>query len=262
MKFTDQTGSIIELKNSPAKIISVVPSQTELLFDLGLENEVIGITKFCIHPEEWFRTKTRVGGTKKLNLEKILQLQPDIIFANKEENERTDIEKLKAHFPVWTSDIKDLQSAIEMIQAIGKITKKDQLASNIVSGIQNQFSSFRFPDKLNCIYLIWNNPIMTIGGDTFINDMLLYAGFQNLTSQQNRYPELSIDQLKKLNPEVLLLSSEPFPFDQENINYFKAQLPDSKVLKVDGEMFSWYGSRLQKSPLYFSELRSKIENAS
>ncbi|MBK7572080.1 MAG: ABC transporter substrate-binding protein [Bacteroidetes bacterium] len=262
MKFTDQTGSTIILENPPTKIISVVPSQTELLFDLGLQDEVIGITKFCIHPDEWFKTKTRIGGTKKLDIEKIFQLQPDIIFANKEENERTDIEVLKAHFPVWISDIKDLKSANEMILSIGEITGKEQKALNIVSDIRNQFDSLHFSMIKQCIYLIWNNPIMTVGGDTFINDMLQYAGYHNLTNQQKRYPELSIDQLKKLNPELVLLSSEPFPFSQEHIEYFKALLPFSKVIKVDGEMFSWYGSRLLKSPLYFSKLRSEIENAS
>ena len=250
MKFTDQTGSTIILENPPTKIISVVPSQTELLFDLGLQDEVIGITKFCIHPDEWFKTKTRIGGTKKLDIEKIFQLQPDIIFANKEENERTDIEVLKAHFPVWISDIKDLKSANEMILSIGEITGKEQKALNIVSDIRNQFDSLHFSMIKQCIYLIWNNPIMTVGGDTFINDMLQYAGYHNLTNQQKRYPEL------------VLLSSEPFPFSQEHIKYFKALLPFSKVIKVDGEMFSWYGSRLLKSPLYFSKLRSEIENAS
>lgn len=262
MNFTDQTGVTIALPQFPTKIISVVPSQTELLFDLGLDDKVIGITKFCIHPNEWFRSKTRIGGTKKLDLKKIIELQPDIIFANKEENERKEIEELKKHFPVWTSDIKDLNGAVDMIKEIGKITNTEILATKIANQILEQFKTLKFPELINCIYLIWNKPMMTIGGDTFISNLLRFAGFKNLTSDQSRYPELTMDQLQLLNPETLLLSSEPFPFKQEHIDYFKAQLPDTKVLKVDGELFSWYGSRLLKSPLYFSELRSEIQNAS
>ncbi len=262
MNFTDQTGATIELHQYPSRIISVVPSQTELLFDLGLDDKVIGITKFCIHPNEWFRTKTRIGGTKKLDIEKIIQLQPDIIFANKEENERTDIEELRKRFPVWTSDIKDLNGALDMIKEIGNITNTKNEALKIANQILEGFRKLSLPKLTDCIYLIWNNPIMTIGGDTFINDMLRFAGFNNLTSNQTRYPVLNIDQLKLLNPETLLLSSEPFPFKQEHIDYFKTQLPNTKVRKIDGELFSWYGSRLLKSPFYFSELRSEIQNAS
>lgn len=262
MKFTDQTGSEIELMEFPTRIISVVPSQTELLYDLGLDKEVIGITKFCIHPEEWFRTKTRIGGTKKLDIEKIIQLQPDIIFANKEENEKSDIEKLKKLFPVWTSDIKDLDDAIRMIEEIGRITDREKNAASIAGKISEQFDNMHYSKSISCVYLIWNDPIMTIGGDTFINDMLSRAGFKNLTFDRQRYPQLTSAELQTLNPECLLLSSEPYPFDQKHMNFYRDLLPNSKIVLADGEMFSWYGSRLIKAPLYFSALRSEIENAS
>ena len=98
MIFTDQIGHSFELKTSPKRIISVVPSQTELLFDLALNDKVIGITKFCIHPKEWFRNKVRVGGTKNLNLAKIAALKPDLIIANKEENTQSEIEELQKHY--------------------------------------------------------------------------------------------------------------------------------------------------------------------
>ena len=112
---TDQTGRSITIPDSPKRIISIVPSQTELLFDLGLSDEVIGITKFCVHPEEWFRKKTRVGGTKQLNMETIRSLQPDLIVANKEENEQVQVEDIAKEFPVWISDIKTLSDAKRMI---------------------------------------------------------------------------------------------------------------------------------------------------
>ncbi len=114
--FTDQTGREVSIPSHPQRIISLVPSQTELLFDLGLEEQVAGITKFCVHPEKWFRSKTRIGGTKNIKSALIHQLQPDLIIANKEENVKEQVEELAAHYPVWVSDIHDLQSALDMIR--------------------------------------------------------------------------------------------------------------------------------------------------
>lgn len=262
MEYTDQTGNKIQLDKVPSRIISVVPSQTELLFDLGLNVEVIGITKFCVHPEKWFRTKQRIGGTKKLNIEKIRELNPELIIANKEENERKDIETLMERFPVWISDIKNLNDALQMIEQVGEITNKKTKANEINEKTRNQFADLKIENKLDCIYLIWNDPIMTVGGDTFINDMLERSGFNNLAGDLPRYPELTPELLIELNPEVLLLSSEPFPFGQKHMDYFSSILPLSRLYLVDGEYFSWYGSRLQFSPDYFSKLRRKIENAS
>ena len=195
--FIDQTGRSISLANTPQRIISLVPSQTELLFDLGLDKEVAGITKFCIHPREWFRTKTRVGGTKQLKMDIIHQLQPDLIIANKEENVKEQIEELQQHYPVWISDVNNLNDAHEMIQQIGSITNKQQQANKIISGIKETFTQLRTTNnKLQTVYLIWQNPYMTVGGDTFIHSMLEAAGFTNMYENKTRYPEISIEELK------------------------------------------------------------------
>lgn len=262
MKFRDQIGSEINLTETPHRIVSVVPSQTELLYDLGLDEEVVGITKFCIHPEKWFRTKTRIGGTKKLNIEKISELRPDLILANKEENDREDIERLQKLFPVWTSDIKNLNGAIQMIDQVGVICSREKEALLITKKITENFRSISESEMIECVYLIWHEPVMTIGADTFINDMLNRAGFKSITDHWGRYPVLTEIELVKLNPPYLLLSSEPFPFKDEHITHYQKMLPQTKILKVDGEMFSWYGSRLTKASGYFSELRLKVENAS
>ena len=262
MIFTDQIGIKITLPERSLRIVSVVPSQTELLSDLGLDEEVVGITKFCIHPNDWFRNKVRIGGTKNLNIEKIIELKPDVVFANKEENNKGDIDELQKHFPVWTSDIKDLNDALNMIHQIGKICSREKEAKLITEKIRITLTDSKNTDTLSCVYLIWQNPVMTIGADTFINDMLKRAGFKSLTDDLERYPILTEQMLIELNPEYLLLSSEPFPFKDEHIAYYQKLLPQSKVMKVDGEMFSWYGSRLVKAAGYFSELRLKIENAS
>ena len=262
MKFRDQLDRELELRSFPPKrIISVVPSQTELLFDLGLDEEVIGITKFCVHPNVWFKTKTRIGGTKKLNLSLIRQLKPDIIIANKEENVQDEVEELAKEFPVWTSDIKNLEDAYGMIQGVGGLVGREAPARELISRIKSNFSKSQTSNlEYRTAYLIWKDPYMTVGGDTFISEMMKFCGLQNIFELQGRYPEVSIRHLSSLNCQLLLLSSEPYPFKQKHIEELRPALPDTKILLVDGEMFSWYGSRLQYAPAYFRQLRELIFN--
>jgi ABC-type Fe3+-hydroxamate transport system substrate-binding protein len=262
--YIDQLGRKIEINKTPQRIISLVPSQTELLFDFGLDQEVIGITKFCIHPEQWFKTKTRVGGTKQLRLEKIKELQPDLIIANKEENVQQQIEELAKDFPVWVSDVNNLSDALEMTESIGRIINKQLKAKEITDQIEGSFAQLQttipiaIGNKLQTCYLIWKDPYMTVGGDTFIDDMLNFAGFKNLFDNQTRYPEVTIEQLSIANCQLLFLSSEPFPFKQKHVDELQLLLPDTKIILVDGEMFSWYGSRLLKAPPYFQQLQNQV----
>jgi ABC-type Fe3+-hydroxamate transport system substrate-binding protein len=256
MIFKDQMNRTIRLEAIPKRIVSLVPSQTEFLFDLGLENEVVGITKFCVHPEEWFRSKTRIGGTKTVNIEKVKLLNPDLIIANKEENTQADIEALEKIAPVWISDISTLSDAFEMMQQVGEICGKSQKADEIVQSIKSQFETFENPFKSThsnpkVIYLIWKNPYLIAGKNTFIDDMLQRCGLENLT-QVDRYPEWN--PLDSEAPDYILLSSEPFPFKQKDLDELQNQFPKSKILLVDGELFSWYGSRLKLSVTYFKTL--------
>jgi ABC-type Fe3+-hydroxamate transport system substrate-binding protein len=260
--FTDQTGRKVSLDKTPKRIVSVVPSQTELLFDLGLTEEVIGITKFCVHPKEWFQTKTKVGGTKQLKLDVIHQLNPDLIIANKEENVKEQIEELDKYYPVWVSDVNNLDDAYEMIYSIGVIVGKTVSAQRRISGIGYSFSQLpAVNDRLSSAYFIWSNPYMTAGGDTFINAMMEAAGFSNVFKHQTRYPEVNIVELQAANCQLLLLSSEPFPFKQKHIDELQPLLPNTKILLVDGEMFSWYGSRLIQAPGYFIKLHKQIQDS-
>jgi ABC-type Fe3+-hydroxamate transport system substrate-binding protein len=262
--FEDQAGRTIVLDKLPQRIISIVPSQTELLYDLGLDKEVIGITKFCVHPEKWFRNKTRVGGTKQLNIEKIHELRPDLIIANKEENVKEQVEELEKHYPVWISDVNNLEDARHMIHAIGKIVGKEQSSLEMIGNIK---SNFQKPDsrlttndsRLKTCYLIWHDPYMTIGGDTFINSMLEAAGFENVFKNQCRYPEITIETIRQENIDLILLSSEPFPFKEKHIDELKTAGIKAQCLLVNGEIFSWYGSRMLKAPAYFLSLREKID---
>lgn len=251
----DQMGREVTFNYYPERIVSVVPSQTELLYDLGLDKEVVGITKFCVHPEDWFRTKERVGGTKKLHLDKIRELKPDLIIANKEENTQEQIEELAKEFPVWISDIHNLPGALNMIQALGQVTgmegRANQLVEEIVHGF-NQLHKANQPKRV--AYFIWYNPWMSIGQDTFIHSMIQTMGWQNVLARETRYPELTLEELKQYDPELVLLSSEPFPFKEKHIEEVKKALPGTDVRLVDGEMFSWYGSRLQKAIPYLQGL--------
>lgn len=243
----------------PKRIISLVPSQTELLHDLGLEEEVIGITKFCVHPQTWFRSKTRVGGTKNVNIEKVKALQPDLILANKEENVKEQIEALEKIAPVWVSDVSNLEDAVDMIENVGLLTNKSKQVKTVYENILYSFSKLETVNQqLATCYLIWRNPYMTIGGDTFINDMLKRCGLQNVFEQEQRYPEIILEQLKEHDVQLVLLSSEPYPFREKHIKEIRAVLPSVKILMVDGEMFSWYGSRLLYAVQYFKELINSI----
>jgi ABC-type Fe3+-hydroxamate transport system substrate-binding protein len=256
-----------QLDYIPKRIISLVPSQTELLYDLGLNEETIGITKFCIHPAEWFVSKTRVGGTKSIKKDIIDQLQPDLIIANKEENVKEQVEALAKDYPVWVSDIHTLEDALQMISDVGTLTQKSTKANDIIVGIRNSFNKIKAlqpaknlneDSKPKTAYLIWRNPYMSIGHDTFIHDMLLRCGLYNIFNSDNRYPEISIEQLQEKGCELLLLSSEPYPFKQQHIAELQVQLPACRIILVNGEMFSWYGSRLLRSPQYFTHLLASL----
>ncbi|MCW3117454.1 MAG: transporter substrate-binding protein [Chitinophagaceae bacterium] len=257
--FADQTGKEVYLPGIPAKIISVVPSQTELLYDLGLEQEVIAITKFCIHPAKWFINKTKAGGTKNLNLALIHQLAPDLIIANKEENTKEQIDELANHYPVWVSDINNLSEAYDMIIQLGEITGKKEIAATLVRAIQSKFNSLPgHKNRLRAAYLIWHKPLMTTGSNTFIHSMLHEAGFDNVFKDCLRYPTTTIDDINARKPELILLSSEPFPFTEKHAEELQQLIPEAKVILVDGEMFSWYGSHLLQSPGYFQQLKKRL----
>lgn len=256
MKFTDQLNRIITLKTSPKRIISLVPSQTELLFDLGLKEKIVGITKFCIHPEEACKSTEKVGGTKNINLDKIEKLQPDLIIANKEENQKEQIEELAKKYPVWISDIKTIEQALNMIEDIGVIVEKSEEAQEIIQKISIAFRDKRLIKnrQKRIAYLIWQNPYMTIGQDTFIHNILQNFGFTNVFQDQFRYPETTLEELKRKKIDYLFLSSEPFPFKNKHVQALQKEFKDTKVLIIDGEMCSWYGSRLLYTVNYFNSL--------
>ena len=170
--FKDQVGSAVSIGHPPSRIISLVPSQTELLFDLGLDKEVIGITKFCVHPEEWLHAKQIVGGTKNFWFDKIEELEPDLIIGNKEENYLEGIERLQLKYPVWISDVITFEDSLDMIRMISEITDKKDEGFSIVSKIESVFQEIKSAQKLRALYLIWRNPWLGAAEQTFIHTMM------------------------------------------------------------------------------------------
>lgn len=258
--YVDQMGRKVELFAPPERIVSLVPSQTELLHAIGLGEEVVGITKFCVHPKAWWKSKERIGGTKQLNLEKIRELDPDLIIGNKEENTREDIEALEKEFPVWMSNVDTLDDAYEMIVEVGRMCDHEKEAVQLAKEIEGKFQQLPVTDnpETSVAYLIWDNPMMTVSNNTFIDHILKRCGYKNVFADHpkfegQRYPEITDEDLKAANPNSILLSSEPFPFKEEHKNRFRELLPASRVEVVDGEMFSWYGSRLLQAADYLAE---------
>lgn len=245
------------MKNKPTRIISLVPSITELLFDLGLEDEVIGITKFCVHPTHWFRTKTRIGGTKTLHINQIKTLNPEFIIANKEENVKEQIDELSNLFPVYVSDIQLVEEALDMIADIAKACGKEEKGEILLHTFLDLKKTYIKPIPKRVLYLIWQKPWMAAGADTFIHSMLELAGFENVITQ-TRYPVLNEEDIQALKPDYIFLSSEPFPFKQKHVEACSSLWPSSRITCVDGEIFSWYGSRMLKSFDYFRTLNEQL----
>ncbi len=255
--FIDQMGFEVGVPQTPIKVVSLVPSQTELIFYLGGQDKLVGITKFCIHPQPEVKKIAKIGGTKNFHFEKIKALSPDLIIGNKEENYHEGISVLKHDFPVWMSDIYNLGDALTMIVEVSKLLNVSAEGHQLANEINKKFGQLSIKNPKTALYFIWQNPLMIAGKNTFIDDMLNRAGFINLANDE-RYPSLNEEQIKALDPEVILLSSEPFPFSERHLNYFQQLCPSAKVVTVDGELFSWYGSRLLKSPDYFHQLNLQL----
>lgn len=262
-QFRDQIGTLHSFETTPKRIVSLVPSQTELLCDLGLEDKIVGITKFCIHPYQLKSTKKIVGGTKKVHLEKIRLLQPDIIICNKEENTKEIVESLSEICPVWVTDVLNIEDNFQMILHFGQLfncrTEAHKWHDKIAFGLEDFKSYIKdFPVK-KVAYFIWKNPYMVAGADNYINELLQLNHFSNIYLDKGRYPEIEIKKLRlEGDPDVVLLSSEPYPFKEEDAFEIGRYSHHAKTVFVDGEMFSWFGTRLVKAFPYFKEMHERL----
>ena len=239
------------------RIVSLVPSITETLFDLGLTtDEIVGRTKFCIHPKDYVDKIEIIGGTKNLNIDKIKSLKPDFIIANKEENIKEQVEELMKDFKVLVMNIETLEDNYYLLKQLGHLFGKEEKAQFFNLKTYEAFDIPKPKKKLKVAYLIWKDPYMTIGGDTFISRILEELGFENLFKNQKRYPEIQLEDLK--SADLIFLSSEPFPFKEKHIAEIQEVCQNHKIMIVDGEAFSWYGSHLAKCGNYYRELLKNI----
>lgn len=249
-QYTDQMNRSVALPVSPNRIVSLVPSQTEFLLDIGAP--VVGRTKFCVHPAGVVKDIPEVGGTKNFRFQDIDHLKPDLIIGNKEENYPDGIRRLENRHPVWMSDILTIGDAFDMMTSLGEITQNQEASERWIDKCKTSLDAVKSIFSGRVLYLIWRKPYMAAGRQTFIDEMLHWIGFENVVKEE-RYPEVTTQKIRELNPDFIFLSSEPYPFKTEHFKEF-AFLKSHQIHLVDGEMFSWYGSRLAKAADYFQQL--------
>lgn len=266
-QFTDQLGTTHTFEHTPSRIVSLVPSQTETLFDLGLEDELVGVTKFCVHPFHLKATKTIIGGTKQINIAKIQALQPDIIIANKEENTLEIVAQLKEICPVWVTDVLTIEDSIQVIRDFGNLFNKRTDAQKWIQKMTFGLTDFqefiKSKSAQKVAYFIWANPYMVAAGETYINEILKLNKFENIYDSnpkyEGRYPEVIIQKMRiQGDPDLVLLSSEPFPFKDEHAFELGRHTHHARTVFVDGEYFSWHGTRLVKAFDYFKVLHNTL----
>jgi ABC-type Fe3+-hydroxamate transport system substrate-binding protein len=243
---------------SPQKIVSLVPSLTELLFDLGLDDQIIGRTRFCIHPKGKVDQVEIMGGTKNPRIDKIREAKPDLVIANREENRKEDVDNLQKDLEVMVSDINTIEDALFTIHDIGNRCGAKKAAEELISAIRKEYHNAPDEPQLSVAYMIWRDPWMSVGADTYIHSVLNHWNLKNVFSDQTRYPKTTLEDLSNKNPDIILLSSEPYPFKEKHIKQVETACPDSRVLLVDGEWFSWYGSRMLPSFRKLNSFRKAI----
>lgn len=245
----DQLKRTLRMDFPVKKIVSLVPSLTQSLYDLGLEEQVVGITRFC--PKGTFGTKLSVGGTKNVHLDKINSLSPDLILANKEENTREIIEDLETLFPVWVSEVVTLRDSLELIWSLGEYLNCQEQAVPLAEKISTQLEKVKRPEEKSAAYLIWKNPYMVAGSDTFIHSWLAHLGFRNVFAERTRYPQVILEEIQEASPDQIFLPDEPYFFRNDDVEFFSKLLPQAKISRIDGKLFSWHGTHMLKAIDYF-----------
>jgi ABC-type Fe3+-hydroxamate transport system substrate-binding protein len=256
---TDALGRTVRLEAPPRRIVSLVPSLTELLASLDLDDETVGLTRFCVHPADWKAKKQIVGGTKNVRVDRVEALAPDLVLASKEENEREQVEAVARFAPVYVTDIASVEDSIREIRTVGQITDRSAQAEALARRAASGFAALEADapaEPIRAAYLIWREPWMAAGGDTYVSDVMRRAGFANVFASQDRYPTVALSDLTAA--DVVLLSSEPYPFADEHVGEVEAAASGTHAVLADGEAFSWYGARTAEAPGYLRALRERL----
>lgn len=233
------------------RIVSLVPSWTETLFHFGFDAEVVGVTRWCVHPKELVERVPKVGGTKDPDVARIVELKPDLVVANHEENRQEDVEALqRAGLHVWVSDVRSVDDSLRETLRLGELTGKADAAAALVARIEATLVDLRArrpAEPVPVFVPIWRKPWMTITRDTYAHDVLAHAGARNVFADaEGRYPERAPDAARAAGAQAALLPTEPYPFHekpQAADEVVAAGFPRERVGIVDGEALTWYGAR-------------------
>ncbi len=251
----DASGALVTLTAMPRRIVSLIPSITETLFALGLGDAVVGCTVYCTHPPEGVAGKVRVGGEKNPKLDVIRDLAPDLVVANVEENVREHVDTLRAWgIPVYVTYPRTVTEAIRLVRDLGQLTGAGERAAEIADALDVRLEETRARRigrrSVRVFCPIWRKPYMTINADTYVHDMLAACGGENVfAAMPTRYPQVTLADVARARPEVILLPDEPYRFRRAHIADFSAHpeipaLRDGRVHLVDGKLLSWYGPRI------------------
>lgn len=264
-RLRDDGGTLHEFAEPPQRIVSLVPSLTESIVTLGGANRLVGVTEWCVRPEEVVESITKVRGTKNPDIARILELGPDLVLANREENRQRHVELLRQHVPVFLTYPRTVFDALKTIEDLGVILDAVDRSSEIVEASERLLDEIhRTADpKLNVACLIWRDPWMTVGPDTYIHDLLGHFGFVNVFRDGNsRYPETTLDEVAEREPEVVLLPTEPYEFgeaDRIEVEHAVRQtVPGCRVVVIDGSYLTWWGTRTLPALRFLAELRGRL----
>jgi ABC-type Fe3+-hydroxamate transport system substrate-binding protein len=265
MRYVDALSRPLEVKSKPRRIVSLVPSLTEALFVFGLDDEVAGVTSFCVEPKESVGAKPKVGGTKTLNVPLVVGLNPDLVVASAEENRKEDIQALiDEGLRVFVTLPKTVADAVDMLEQLAEMTKAGRGAGRIVKEARSALAELaaaneeREPVPTFCP--IWRNPWMTVGPGSYVHDFVTACGGANIFEwRQDRYPRIELAEMAERDPEVVLLPDEPYRFSQKHLPEIRAfpevrAVRDGRIYLVEGKHLCWYGPRIAGSLRHVSGL--------
>jgi len=262
----DALGEELILPRLPQRIVSLVPSITETVIDLGASARLVGITTYCTHPQSVVASIPKVGGTKGFSFRKIDSLTPDLVIANKEENRKQQIEKLRKKYPVFVTYPRTVEDAIKMVADLGVLTATSAMASKFIATCQQLLaaignSALGRPLRTGC--MIWRDPWMAAGADSYASALLGRVGFTNVYNlSAGRYPETSLQTVFERNPDVIILPDEPYEFGeqdkQEVESFFSERGKSIRVLLMDGSYLTWFGTRTLKGLRHLRQVKSKL----
>lgn len=239
-RWTAFTGTLAEM-SVPKRVVSLVPSLTELVWELGAQDRLVGRTRFCTEPPELTGFVPAFGGTKDPDIPSIAALQPDLVIANKEENRKEDIEALRARgIRVVVTDPCTVRQAMDMVLQIGLLLGCEQAAREIHQATATALQT-NIDRPLRIFVPIWRKPLMAMGGDCYGSDVLLQAGGQNVFADRARYPEVSKEEIAAARPDRILLPDEPYHFTEAHLAEFEDIAPTSLI---SGQLLWWYGPRM------------------